>query len=80
MSATNDTIYLRAGEHELDVRALVSDLKGNCCCRNGVRAVVNSVLTNVKPSLTAEWNMEMTEGCTGGKYSLRCNPQLGKTR
>ena len=23
MSATNDTIYLRAGEHELDVRALV---------------------------------------------------------
>lgn len=37
-------------------------------------------MTNVKPLLTAVWNTEVKECCTDGKYSVRCNPQLGKSR
>lgn len=35
-------------------------------------------MTNAKSLLTAELNIKVTEGCTEGKYSLRCKPKLGK--
>lgn len=80
LSAIRGMVCLRTFESKLYTsEASPSDLKGNHYWRDEpvwLLAQTSPLMTNAKSLGTAEMNIEVTEGCTEGKYSLRCKPKL----
>ena len=61
----------------------VPDQKGNLYLRHGAWGYDRSDLSRMpsaKSLLTTEVTIEVTEGFTEGKYSLRYKPELGRSR